>query len=127
MPYAPDWLTRQIPPPPRGSPTAIEALSGRSQFWMPKQFGPITRVPPALATSSSCSFAPSGPTSAKPPESTTIAATPLAAASAATAGTACAGTATTARSISPSTSRREAPEPTGTTSPGNDARFVASR
>ena len=108
MPYAPDWVTRLSPPPPAGVPAAIEAFSGRSQFWTPKQLGPAIRTPPARAAAiiSSCSRAPSGPTSAKPPLMTTAAGTPLAAASRITWGTAAAGTTITARSTSPGTSAR---------------------
>src|ERR1700722_5779975 len=125
------------PPPPRGSPVAMEAFSGRSAFCTPKQLGPTSRTRPARAAASAraCSAAPSGPVSAKPALSTTAALTRWAAAASMTAGTLAAGVATMARSMGPGTSRRSAQASTppticarhtGTTSPGKPARLSHS-
>jgi hypothetical protein len=76
---------------------------------IPRQFGPISRIPEERQTASSCRWrsAPSGPVSANPAEITTSARTPAAAHSSAAPTTAWAGTATTARSTGPGTSATE--------------------
>jgi hypothetical protein len=88
-----------------GAKVALSRACG-DVFRIPRQFGPIKRMPAArqISTSSRCRTCPSSPTSANPAEMTTTAGTRLAAHSRATSATAPAGTAITARSTSPGTS-----------------------
>jgi len=106
-PRAPDWDMNPTRP---GRGTVGPKLASRhtrgSVLTMPRQLGPIRRMPAARQTASSSRWrsAPSGPISAKPAETTTMARTPLAAQSRAAWTTEGAGTASTARSTGPGTS-----------------------
>ena len=102
VPSAADWLKKPTRPG-RGSSGASVALSRTpgSVLAMPRQFGPISRMPwlRTARSSAACASAPAGPASAKPADTTTSPCTPAAAQSSTTPGTASAGTATTARSM----------------------------
>ena len=88
-----------------GAKVALRRTAG-TVFRMPRQFGPISRIPDSRQTSISSRWrsVPAAPVSAKPAEMTTTAGTPFAAHSRATALTAGAGTAITARSSGSGTS-----------------------
>ena len=106
-PRAPLWDRNPTRP---GSGTIGPKVASRrtcgSVFTIPRQLGPMRRIPAARQTASSSRWrwAPSGPVSAKPAEMTTIARTPLAAHSPAASTTYGAGRASTARSTGPGTS-----------------------
>ena len=89
----------------------LEALSRSdgSLLISPKEFGPTTRIPAPRARRSSSAWrrAPSRPSSANPPETTSSALTPASAHSSTTSSTAWAGTAMTARSTRPGTAATE--------------------
>ncbi len=103
MPSAPDWAKKPARPRPgtSGARVALSRTAG-SVFATPRAFGPITRMPCALASVTSRRWAavPSRPTSAKPELSTSSAATPFARQESMTWSMSSAGTATTARSTS---------------------------
>ena len=109
-PRAPLWDRNPTRP---GSGTIGPKVASRSTcgsvFKIPRQLGPISRIPVARQTASSSRWrsAPSGPVSANPAEMTTMARTPLAAQSRAAWTTAGAGTTSTARSTGPGTSRTD--------------------
>ena len=104
MPRAPLWENRPNRPA-GGSAGASEALRRTSgwELMMPKEFGPITRMPllRAVRSSSRWRTSPSGPASANPAETTSSARTPAPAQSRTTSSTDSAGTAITARSTVP--------------------------
>ena len=103
-PSEPDWAKN--PTRPRagiiGARLALSRTSG-SVLTIPRQLGPTTRIPEARADATSARSAarPSGPTSPKPPETTTSPRTRLRRQASTTPATSSAGTASTARSTSP--------------------------
>ncbi len=106
MPSAPDWQKKPIRPGggTTGARVAFILTSG-SVFTRPRQFGPSTRIPAALATDTMCRWAaaPSAPLpvtswSANPAVITTRPCTPLIRQDSTTSATVAAGTVTTARS-----------------------------
>ena len=106
MPSAPDWQKKPIRPGggTTGARVAFIRTAG-SVLTRPRQFGPSTRIPAALATATMCRCAPapSGRRpatswSAKPAVITTRPCTPLAWQASTTSATVAAGTVTTARS-----------------------------
>ena len=103
---APDW--DRTPTRPTGGAVPAKVACRRiagSVLTTPMAFGPISRMPPARAsrTTSSSRARPSGPASAKPPDTTTRPRTRLSAQARTTSATSAAGTAMTARSTASGT------------------------
>ncbi len=96
---APLWL-RNPTVPRRAIPAANVALRPTTGFITPRQLGPISRIRPRRACSSTrrSSSTPAGPTSLKPAEMMIAPLTPTSAHSPMTSGTVDAGVTTTARS-----------------------------
>ena len=102
---APLWLRKPTLPGRAIAPAKV-ALKPEFGLITPKEFGPIIRIRPRRASSStrSSSSAPSGPVSLKPAEMTTAPRTPASTHSATMSGTAGAGATITAKSTCSGTS-----------------------
>src|SRR6185312_324274 len=101
MPSAPDW--QKNPTRPGGGTTGARvplSRTARLVLTSPRQLGPITRIPFALARATMCRWAeaPDSSASANPAVITTNPCTPLARQDSTTSATDAAGTVTTARS-----------------------------